>query len=150
MSTLMLLLLIFGLTLLTLACVRRIPEGHVFTLRRVGGRLRAVGAGVHIVVPLFERVVHKISLFGNVVEVATQAADGDLHGRVYFQVIDPQRADAVIDGIAELLRKRVPELAAGACSEADPAARNQHLKAELNRDLCERGLLITRVQLAAG
>lgn len=148
MSIPILLLLLSGLTLLTLACVRRIPEGHVYTLRRVDGRLRAVGAGVHLVLPLLERVVHKINLFGNVVEVATQTAGGNLHGQVYFQVIDPQRADAVIDSIAELLRQRVPELAAGSCSEVDPTARNQHLKAELNRDLCGRGLLITRVQLA--
>jgi len=70
-----------------------------------------------------------------------------LSGRVYFQVMDAQRADAVIDNIGDLLQRRVPELARGSCSELDPNARAQHLKAELNHDLCARGVLVTRVQL---
>ena len=147
---LLLLALLSILTALTLASVRRIPEGHAYTLRRIGGHMRTLGAGIHVVLPLIERVAHKISLFGNVVEVAAQADSGSLRGRVYFQVLDAQRADGVIDGIAELLRRRIPELAACTCTEEDLAARNLHLKAELNRDLRDRGLLITRVQLAPG
>jgi regulator of protease activity HflC (stomatin/prohibitin superfamily) len=147
---LLFLALLCTLTALTLASVRRIPEGHAYTLRRIGGHMRTIGAGIHVVLPLIERVAHKISLFGNVVEVAAQAASGTLRGRVYFQVLDAQRADGVIDGIAELLRRRIPELTAGICTEEDLAARNLHLKAELNRDLRDRGLLITRVQLAPG
>ena len=54
-----------------------------------------------------------------------------------------------IDHIPELLRQRIPELAAHVCIEDDLVARTQHLKAELNQDLNPRGLLITRVQLAA-
>ncbi len=145
--------LLSALVMLTLTSVRRIPEGHAYTLRRIGGHMRTVGAGVHVIWPLVERVAHKIRLLGNVVEVtaqSTSAAGSSLSGRVYFQVLDAERADGVIDGIADLLRQRIPELAAGACVEEDLAARNLHLKAELNRDLRDRGLLITRVQLAPG
>jgi hypothetical protein len=124
--------------------IRRIPEGHAYTLRRVGGQLRTVGAGLHLVMPLVERVTHKIRLLNNVVDVQTSA----LNGRVYFQVLDAERADAVIDAMADLLRQRIPELAASTCTEDDSAARNLHLKAELNRDFGERGVLITRVQLS--
>jgi|SRR4051794_1258557 regulator of protease activity HflC (stomatin/prohibitin superfamily) len=132
--------------------VRRIPEGHAYTLRRIGGRMRTLGAGIHVVLPLIERVAHKINLLGNVVEVSVPSAHADatpLRGYVYFQVMDAQRADPVIEQIPELLRQRIPELAAHTCLEEDLAARTQHLKAELNQDLCKRGLLITRVQLAA-
>src|SRR5512140_1000660 len=124
------------LTLLALACVRRIPEGHAYTLRRIGGQMRTLGAGVHVVLPLIERVAHKINLLGNVVDVTIPpgADNAALRGRVYFQVMDAQRADAVIDEIAELLRRRIPELAAGPCAEADLGERTQHLKSELNRD----------------
>jgi len=125
--------------------IRRIPEGHAYTLRRVGGQLRTVGAGLHLVMPLVERVAHKIRLLNNVVDVQTSA----LNGRVYFQVLDAERADAVIDAMADMLRQRIPELAASTCTEEDGAARNLHLKAELNRDFGERGVLITRVQLSA-
>ena len=123
--------------------VRRIPEGHAYTLRRFGGQMRTVGAGLHLVLPLVERVAHKIRLLNNVVDVQAPA----FHGRVYFQVLDAERADAVIDAMADMLRQRIPELAASTCTEEDLAARNLHLKTELNRDFSERGVLITRVQL---
>jgi regulator of protease activity HflC (stomatin/prohibitin superfamily) len=124
--------------------VRRIPEGHAYTLRRVGGQMRTLGAGLHLVVPLLERVAHKIRLLNNVVDVQTPA----LHGRVYFQVLDAGRADGVIDAMGDMLRQRIPELAASTCTEDDLPTRNLHLKAELNRDYSERGVLITRVQLS--
>lgn len=142
MNTPMLLLtLLCGLITVVLVCVRRIPEGQAYTLRRVDGHLRTVGAGVHLVLPLIERVAHKIRLFGNVVDIAAPVADGNLRGRVYFQVLDARRADAVIDGIADLLRARVPALATQGAGDAGA------LKVELNRELNSRGVLVTRVQL---
>ena len=142
MSTPMLLLtLLCGVITVVLICVRRIPEGQAYTLRRVDGHMRTVGAGLHLMLPLIERVAHKICLFGNVVDIAAPVADGNLRGRVYFQVLDAKRADAVIDGIADLLRARVPALATQGTGDA--AA----LKVELNRELNARGVLVTRVQL---
>ena len=139
------LMLLCAVAALIAMSVRRIPEGHAYTLRRVGGQLRTVGAGLHLVMPLVERVAHKIRLLNNVVDVQTSA----LNGRVYFQVLDAERADAVIDAMADMLRQRIPELAASTCTEEDNAARNLHLKTELNRDFGERGVLITRVQLSS-
>ncbi|MGH8041387.1 MAG: SPFH domain-containing protein [Rudaea sp.] len=148
MSTSMLLLtLLCGLTTVALVCVRRIPEGQAYTLRRVDGHLRTVGAGVHLVLPLIERVAHKIRLLGNIVDIAVSAADGDQHARVFFQVLDARRADAVIDGIADLLRERIPALTAQIHADVDTMARATQLKTELNRDLNTRGVLVTRVQL---
>jgi len=143
------LMLLSALMALVASSVRRIPEGHAYTLRRRGGQLRTVGAGLHLVLPLFERVAHKIRLLNNVVEVQAAAPCGALRGRVYFQVLDAERADAIIDAMADLLRERIPALAVSTCTESDVAARNQHLKTELNREFGERGVLITRVQLSA-
>ena len=139
-----------ALAALTFASVKRIPEGHAYTLRRIGGHMRTLGAGTHLILPLIERVAHKIRLLGNVVEIAIPPSSTNaaaMRGRVYFQVLDAERADAVIDGVADLLRQRIPELA-GDNAEEDYAARNLRLKAELNRDLRDRGLLVTRVQLS--
>jgi regulator of protease activity HflC (stomatin/prohibitin superfamily) len=138
-------MLLCAVMVLIASAIRRIPEGHAYTLRRFGGQMRTVGAGLHLVLPLVERVAHKIRLLNNVVDVQT----GALRGRVYFQVLDAERADAVIDAMADMLRQRIPELATSTCTEEDIAARNLHLKAELNRDFGERGVLITRVQLAS-
>ena len=139
------LMLLCAVAALIALSIRRIPEGHAYTLRRVGGQLRTVGAGLHLVMPLVERVAHKIRLLNNVVDVQTSV----LNGRVYFQVLDAERADAVIDAMADMLRQRIPELAASTCTEEDSAAHNLHLKTELNRDFGERGVLITRVQLSS-
>jgi len=136
-----------GLMLLALISVRRIPEGHAYTLRRIGGHMRSLGAGVHLVLPLIEHIAHKIRLLGNEVEIDASVPSGDLHCRVYFQVIEPLRADAMIDRLPELLRRRVPELSAETCNETVAAERESHLKAELNRDLNQCGVLVTRVQL---
>lgn len=132
-----------------LACVRRIPEGHAYTLRRFGGHMRTIGAGTHIVVPVVERVAHKIRLLGNIVEIGkveSALSDGAYSGQVFYQVIDAERADAVIDDVGELVRGCLPALLAGSANE-DAPARDKRLKAELNRQLRDRGLLITRVQI---
>jgi regulator of protease activity HflC (stomatin/prohibitin superfamily) len=136
---------------LAFVSVKRIPDGHAYTLRRIGGHMRTIGAGIHVVLPLIERVAHKINLLGNVVDISVQppSSAATLRGRVYFQVMDAQRADAVIDGMADLLRRRIPELI-GDGLEEDATACNLRLKTVLNGDLRERGLLITRVQLTAG
>ena len=60
--------------IVVLASVRRIPEGHAYTLRRVGGHTRTVGSGMHIVLPVLERVAHRIRLLGNVVDIDATAA----------------------------------------------------------------------------
>ncbi len=144
-TPMLLLTLLCGLATALLIFVRRIPEGHAYTLRRVDGHLRTVGAGVHLVLPLVERVAHKIRLVGNVVDIAMPEIQGNTSGRVFFQVLDAKRADAVIDGIADLVRTRTPALARQGTDDA--AARAAFLKAELNRELNPRGVLVTRVQL---
>jgi len=94
-----------ALALLVVASVRRVPEGHVYTFRRMGGHVRIVGSGTHLVVPLVERVAHKISLAGAAVPVEDlRLADQRYRGVVYFQVLDPERADVVIEDVENLLR----------------------------------------------
>lgn len=149
LAPIVVLALLGAAAVLSLASIKRIPEGQAYTLRRVDGHLRTIGAGTHLILPLLERVAHKIRLVGNVVEVGEVAVPGQgaVHGKIYYQVLDAARADAIIDEVGPRLRERLPELVAAAPAQ-DPAARNMHLKAELNRGLRERGLLVTRVQLA--
>lgn len=141
--------LICAAVLLFAACVKRIPEGHAYTLRRLDGHLRTLGAGMHIVLPLIERVAHKIRLLGNVVEIEPIAVPGQeatLRGQVYYQVLDARRADTIIDEVAPRVREQLPRLLAELASP-DDSDRNLQLKSGLNRQLRDRGLLVTRVQL---
>ena len=137
--------------IVVLASVRRIPEGHAYTLRRVGGHTRTVGSGMHIVLPILERVAHRIRLLGNVVDIDATAAQSGVRysGQVYYQVLDARRADAVIEHVDELVRDCLLTLLGTEAGE-DAASSNARMKAALNSRLGERGILVTRVQVSAG
>ena len=151
--TLMFLLAVIGI--LVASSVKRIPEGQVYTLRRLGKPARTLTPGMPVVVPLIERIAHKISITGYTlaieerVTLADHLAPETLRGRVWWQVLDPERADSVIDRANDMIRTRVlgalPEVAAGA--NEDARARNLRLKQALNGSLRERGVLVTRVEL---
>jgi regulator of protease activity HflC (stomatin/prohibitin superfamily) len=146
----MILMALVAIAVLAFASIRRIPEGQVYTLRRVGGHTRVMHSGMHFMLPLIERVAHKISLTGSNVPVdGLVAAEQQYRGIVYFQVLDPARADRVIDGIDGLLQERTRSLFADAALPEAADSRRQWLKQSLNSDVRDRGLLVTRVDLAA-
>jgi regulator of protease activity HflC (stomatin/prohibitin superfamily) len=146
----MILMALVAIAALAFASFRRIPEGQVYTLRRVGGHTRVMHSGTHFMLPLVERVAHKISLTGSNVPVdGLVASDRQYRGIVYFQVLDPARADRVIDGIDGLLQERTRSLFADAALPESSDGRRQWLKQSLNSDIRDRGLLVTRVDLAA-
>lgn len=140
--------MLLSLAALAAICVRRIPEGQVYSLRRFGGHTRFVGAGMHFMLPLIERVSHKMSLTGSSIEVPCALQSGEpLEALVYFQVLDPQRADRVIDSVDALLRQQVTSLLAGESIPVEPGERRLWLKQCLNSQVRERGLLVTRIDL---
>ena len=150
--------LLVALAVLVLLSIKRIPEGTVYSLRRVDGHARLIGAGTHLVMPLLERVVRRIALTGRslaidervVLDARSQLLD--LRGTVYWQVLDAARAEAVIERADELIRTRTLNAirAVPAPQSESAEARNQRMKTALNDALRERGVLVTRVQLALG
>ncbi|MEO5625025.1 MAG: hypothetical protein ABIQ70_03320 [Dokdonella sp.] len=139
-----------AIALLVLASVRRIPEGHVYAYRRMGGHVRIVGAGTHLVMPLVERVTRKISLAGAAVPVeGLERGAQNFRSVVYFQVLDPERAEVVIEDVDGLLRAATRRVFAENGLPEALDARRVWLKQSLNAQLRERGLLIARVDLAA-
>jgi len=142
--------LLAALTVYAVACVRRIPEGQVYSLRRFGGHTRFVGAGTHFMLPLIERVSHKMSLTGSHVEVAVCLRSGeDCLASVYFQVLDPARADTVIESVDAILRERATDLLGSESMPNELHERRLWLKQSLNTEVRERGLLVTRIDLRA-
>jgi len=128
--------------------VRRIPEGHAYSLRRVDGHTRVVGAGTHLVFPLIERVEHKICLTGNMLELKEISANGHVcQGSIYFQVLDPEQADAVIDLLPKLVQTNITALLSQPTLPNDLPERRQWVKQGLNAELRQYGLLITRTEL---
>lgn len=133
--------------------IKRIPEGQVYTLRRLGKPAGTLTAGTHLVLPLVERIAHKISITGYTLAVDERMepetiAARTLRGRIWWQVLDPERADSVIDRADDLIRLRLRDAVQGAASEeADLRSRNQRIKQTLNGSLRDRGVLVTRVEL---
>ncbi|MEO8011156.1 MAG: hypothetical protein ABI650_05885 [Dokdonella sp.] len=144
-------IMLCSLGVLALASVRRIPEGQVYSLRRVGGQTRLVGAGMHFLLPLIERVSHKISLTGSTLPLAGALASGvPYRGMVYFQVLDPARAEIVIESVDSLLHDRATALLADGASPVDNGDLRGWLKSALNSEIRDRGLFVTRVDLRTG
>ena len=133
--------------------IKRIPEGQVYTLRRLGKPAGILTAGTHVVVPLVERIAHKISITGYTLAVDERMepphpAVQTLRGRIWWQVLDPERADTVVDLADDLFRLGLRDAVQGAdATDSDLRSRNLRIKQTLNGSLRDRGVLVTRVEL---
>ena len=140
-------LVLFGLSA---SAIRRVPAGQVVSVYRHGKPRRLLQAGTHVVVPGLDRIGHRIDLGGQVLRFQEPMADAhDVLGTVYWQVLEPERADAVIDQADQLIRGGA--LAAlreePAMIDADRRDLGARLKQAMNKALRERGVMVTRVEL---
>ena len=138
-------LLVFSALTLGMS-VKRIPEGQVYTLRRMGhASPRLLQPGTHWVWPVLEHITHRISLVGHTLQL--DAGDALPHGTIFWQVLEPERADAVIDQAESMIRSHLHRTDARPEAFADAAARDAAIKRQLNEALAEHGILVTRVRL---
>lgn len=152
MTVLTLTLIIALLAALAAVAVKRVPAGQVHSLYRHGKPVRLLQPGTHVVLPLLDRVGHRIDLGGRTLRFdAPMAETQAMHGTVYWQVLEPERADAVIEQADQLIRSGVLD-ALHADTEANQAECREvaaRLKSSLNQHLRENGVMVTRVELEA-
>jgi regulator of protease activity HflC (stomatin/prohibitin superfamily) len=87
MMTLLTLLLVIP-TALIASAVRYVPAGQVYSVYRRGKLVRLLQTGTHLVLPLLDRVAHKINLAGQTLRFEGPQADArDMRGTVYWQVL---------------------------------------------------------------
>lgn len=152
LNSIIILCFLGGAALLVAASVKRIPEGHVYSLRRWGNpQPRLLLPGVHLIVPLLERIAHKISLGGHTLRLDETLSDQagkaprSVRGAVYWQVLNPEHAEAVIEHVDDLIRRcAVQALSTGPLADT---SHNAMLKQVLNEQLRQSGMLVTRVDL---
>ena len=134
------------------SAIRHVPSGQVYSLYRQGKPVRLLQPGVHMVLPLLERVANKINLAGQVLRFEEPLADSrEVCGTVNWQVLEPERADAVFDHVDQLIRRSAHEAlcAEGGVAHADRRLLGTQMKQSLNKALRERGIMVTRVELDA-
>ena len=149
------LILVTALFLAGLAfmAVKRVPAGQVYSLYRNGKPARLLQPGVHVVLPVLDRVAHRIDLSGQVLRFQEPVDGGsdmqDVRGTVYWQVLEPERADAVIEQADQLIRRGAREALreTPGMSQADQRDLGTRVKQNLNGVLRERGMMVTRVEL---
>jgi regulator of protease activity HflC (stomatin/prohibitin superfamily) len=135
---------------LIISAVRRVPAGQVYSLYRRGKLVRVLQSGTHLVLPLLDRVAHKINLAGQTLRFEEPLAEAhDVRGTVYWQVLEPERADAVFEQVDQLIRRGAQEALRSepAADRADRRDLGVRVKQALNNALRERGMMVTRVDL---
>ncbi|WP_085584389.1 SPFH domain-containing protein [Thalassospira mesophila] len=81
-----------------LQSVKIVPQGYQYTLERFGRFTRSMRPGLHIIVPLIDRIGRKMNMMESVLDVPSQEvitsdnAMVTVDGVVFYQVIDAARA----------------------------------------------------------
>ena len=143
-------LVVLALIATFVAAIKRVPADQVQSLYRRGKPYRLLQPGTHVALPLIDRVEHRINLCGQVLRFEEPLPNAhDVRGTVYWQVLEPERADAVIDQADQLIRggalaalRDEPE-----AFQADRRDLGSRLKQSMNGALRERGMMVTRVEL---
>lgn len=148
-------LLLVAAASLVLFSIKRIPEGQAYTIHRFGRYRRTLDSGVHWVMPLIERVAQRISLTGRALQLAprtitTGGVARTVCGSVWFQVLDPARAEAELDHVDDVVLGEVTEAMErlGALGHVPISGLDATLKKESNQVLRSHGVVVTRCQLA--
>lgn len=148
-------LLILATSTALIAGLRRVREGEVARLHRFGRPAGTLAPGVHWLLP-GEAIATRVSMLGRHLELSPRRVHAGAHtarvgGRIYFQVLDAERAlasdadidDRVRDAVLTQLSGALPQLA-----ELSPAERNHCLRDDLRQSLRTEGILLTRLELA--
>ncbi|MCA1908150.1 MAG: SPFH/Band 7/PHB domain protein [Magnetospirillum sp.] len=90
-------LVVLGLILVFLG-IKVVPQGYEFTVERFGRYTRTLSPGLHLIIPLVDRVGRRLNVMEQVLDVPSQEiitrdnAMVTVDGVVFFQVLDTARA----------------------------------------------------------
>lgn len=97
-------LLVFALALVILG-VKTVPQGQEWTVERFGRYTRTLSPGLHLIIPVIDRVGRKQSMMETVLDVPSQEiitkdnAMVTVDGVVFFQVIDAAKASYEVNDL---------------------------------------------------
>ena len=89
-------ILIILLLLITVSCIKIVPQAHAVVVERLGGYLATWGVGIHFKAPFIDRIAKRVLLKEQVVDFAPQPVitkdnvTMQIDTVVYFQITDPK------------------------------------------------------------
>ena len=97
-STIFVFVLVLLAVILVIAGVKAVPQGMEFTVERFGRYTRTLSPGLHLIIPIVDRLGAKMNMMEQVLDVPTQEvitkdnAMVAVDGVVFFQVLDAASA----------------------------------------------------------
>ena len=88
----------FLVVFLVLFVVKQVPQGNEYTVERFGRYTRSLRPGLHFIIPIFDRIGHRVNMMERVLDVPTQEvitkdnAMVSVDGIIFFQVLDAASA----------------------------------------------------------
>jgi len=99
-------LVLVGLAIVIIfAGVKIVPQGHRFTVERFGRFTRTLQPGLHIIVPIVDRIGNKVNVMEQVLDIKRQViitkdnATATVDGVLYFQIMDAAKSSYEVNNL---------------------------------------------------
>ena len=89
--------------------IKMVPQGNEYTVERFGRYRKTITPGISFIIPLFDRIGHKINMMESVTDVPSQAvitkdnAMVRVDGVVFFQFNDASRAAYAVNNLGSAI-----------------------------------------------